>query len=181
MQQACSLCVVRGLAWRQDKPQRVAQTIDRGVDFGGQIAFRTAKRFRLLRPLLRPHCAGGRERWWNQSSRIRSLGCPIAHGTPVPTHRLWTTDCIAGTPCARRRNALGAHASVRRSGQSRAPHPQICGYPRPSARDHLPYPAPTLESASSAHLAAPVSASSLRWALNHATPMPGLELNVNSP
>lgn len=54
LQQGLGLCVVRRLSRRQDKPQGVAQTVDRGVDFRRQTAFRTAKSFRLLSPPFAP-------------------------------------------------------------------------------------------------------------------------------
>ncbi len=39
LQQWLCLRIVRRLSWRQDEAQRVAQTVDSGVDFCGQPAF----------------------------------------------------------------------------------------------------------------------------------------------
>ena len=50
------LCEVAGLARRQDEAERIAQSIDDGMDFRGQAAPRTADRTSFRPPFLPAAC-----------------------------------------------------------------------------------------------------------------------------
>lgn len=113
---------VRCLSRGQRQAQRVAQTVDRDMDFGAEATATTPQRLRFLaaRFFGRRRRKDVRGRWWNQLSRSPYLDHRRSAGASGPKHLGHTSGRTACTPCSISRIRLVKAAIGHRSGLPRA-------------------------------------------------------------
>jgi hypothetical protein len=81
-----------GLAWSQEKAQRVAEGVDQSMDLGAQSAFAAAERLILIFFLARRRCVDELARWCCRSLRIRCRHRRPSIQTHAATLPSWPTD-----------------------------------------------------------------------------------------
>ena len=117
------LVQIRSLPGRHCQAQRVAQAVDRDMDFGAKTTAATSQRLYLLtarffgRRLRRDEHA----QWWNRSFHFPYPGHRQSTGASVPRCPGRTSGQTACTPCSISRILLVKAAIGHRSGLSRAP------------------------------------------------------------
>jgi hypothetical protein len=114
---------VCGLSCRHRQAQRVAQAIDRDMDFGAETAATTSQGLRCLSACFfgrRPR-RDERAQWWSRSSHFPCLDHRHSVPASVPKYPVHTSEQTAYTPCSISRIRLVKVAIGHHSGLSRAP------------------------------------------------------------